>query len=294
MSGGMLILWKLGGVEVLLSFKGEGFLGIKVEWKGDIYYILNVYSSCVLAKKKVMWDNILLLKNSFCDGEWIIGGDFNSIKNPSERKGRRDGGLSNEVELFGKFIEDLDLVDIPCKGKKYSWYSGCGRAMSRIDRFLVSEAVVDRWCLVGQFIGNRDISDHCPVWLVKDNSNWGPKPFKFNNDWFSFPEFLPFVESEWKEMTVVGRPDFVLYEKMKRLKERLRWWNTSIFGKVDLDLEESLKEMNKGDSILEDVAEEDFLVSLQDRGEANKRIVEGENRSAKAGDLHSENSQLVV
>ncbi|XP_058762298.1 uncharacterized protein LOC131635678 [Vicia villosa] len=182
MSGGMISLWKKGVVEVLLGFKGEGYLGIKVVWKGDIYYVLNVYSSCFLAKKKELWANILTLRNTYRDGEWIIGGDFNSVKNASERRGRRDGELSSGAELFGKFIEDVDLVDIPSKCKKLTWYSGCGRSMSRIDRFLVSNEVVKRRGLVGQFVGYRDVSDHCPIWLVKDDSNWGPKPFKFNNE----------------------------------------------------------------------------------------------------------------
>ncbi|XP_058765777.1 uncharacterized protein LOC131639291 [Vicia villosa] len=264
-SGGMICLWKVGNVEVISSFKGEGFLGIKVIWKDNAYYILNVYSSCLLAKKKELWENILRLKDSFTDGEWIIGGDFNSIRAIGERRGRSERVVSNEAVFFDKFIEDSGLIDIPCKGKKYSWYSGDGRAMSRIDRFLVSNVVVNRWGLVGQFIGCRDVSDHCPVWLVKDRENWGPKPFKFNNEWFSFKSFIPFVETEWKEMVVEGRGDFVLIEKLKRLKDRLKWWNEVVFGKIDLEVEECVKEVNKGDSYLEEVGEDSFMDTLNDR-----------------------------
>lgn len=43
--------------------------------------------------------------------------------------------------------------------------------MSRIDRFLLSNNVIDRCEVVGQLIRDRDISDHCPIWLMKDNSN---------------------------------------------------------------------------------------------------------------------------
>src|SRR4051812_39050041 len=42
--GGLLSLWNSKTVSILAIFKGEGYLGSKVYWKGGIYYILNVYS----------------------------------------------------------------------------------------------------------------------------------------------------------------------------------------------------------------------------------------------------------
>lgn len=77
-------------MEVVHSFKTEGFLGIKVVWKGNLYYIVNVYSSCSLIKKKELWAKLLFLKDSYRDGEWIIRRDFNSTKNIHERKGRNE------------------------------------------------------------------------------------------------------------------------------------------------------------------------------------------------------------
>ncbi|XP_058747040.1 uncharacterized protein LOC131620033 [Vicia villosa] len=195
-SGGILTLWRKDRMEVLNSFKGEGYLGIKVKWKENFYYVVNIYSSCVLQKKKELWDNLLKLKSSFSDGEWIFGGDFNASKSVHERKGRSMRDMESGSELFAKFIDNSGLVDVPSKGKKFTWYSGDGRSMSRIDRFLVSNNVINDWGVVGQLVGDRDISDHCPVWLVVDKLNWGPKPFKFNNEWFTFSSFLPFVEKE--------------------------------------------------------------------------------------------------
>lgn len=94
--------------------------------------------------------------------------------------------------------------------------------MSRIDRFLLLNNVVNRWGMIGQLIGSRDISNHSPIWIAADNSNLGPKPFKFNNEWFPFDSFLPFVDKEWKSLKVEGRGDFVLKEKFRLLKDKLR------------------------------------------------------------------------
>lgn len=56
-------------------------------------------------------------------------------------------------------------------------------------------------------------------------------------------------------MEVSGRVDFVLKEKLRLLKNRLRWWNSNIFGTVDMDLEEGVKEINEINNLPSDVEE---------------------------------------
>ncbi|XP_058783451.1 uncharacterized protein LOC131658138 [Vicia villosa] len=249
-SGGLITLWDRNKVEVVSSFKGDGYLGTKVEWKNSFYYIVNIYSSCLLSKKKELWKKLLELQDAFKDGEWILGGDFNVIKNSSERRERTVAVNHVEMDLFSEFIDESLLEDIPCKGKKFSWFSGDGKSMSRLDRFLVSSSIVSKWGVVGQLIGDRDISDHCPVWILKDNADWGPKPFRFNNEWFSLDSFLPFVEKEWKSMKVGGRGDFILKEKLRLLKDKLRRWNKEVFGKIELDMEDGVRDLNIADERL--------------------------------------------
>ncbi|XP_058727126.1 uncharacterized protein LOC131598556 [Vicia villosa] len=144
--------------------------------------------------------------------------------------------------------------------------------MSRLDRFLVADSIINKWGVVGQRICSRDISDHCPIWLVKDNEDWGPKSFKINNEWFAFKSFIPFVEKSWKEIAIEGRSDFVLKEKFRILKERLRWWNREIFERIDLEVEEEVTEMNKRDSLLEVVDEGDLINIIKGRKEASSRF----------------------
>ncbi|XP_058775987.1 uncharacterized protein LOC131650289 [Vicia villosa] len=259
-------------VEIVHSFKGEGFLGIKVAWKGHFYYVANVYSSCELVKKRASWEELLRLKDIFIDGEWIIGGDFNAVKDRRERKGR-SGVVNNiEMDLFADFINKYFLVDVPCKGKKFSWYSGDGKSMSRIDRFLVANNMVNRWGVIGKLIGNRDISDHCPIWLVVDDMNWGPKPFRFNNQWFSHEAFMPFVKKEWLNLIVYGRGDFVLKEKLGLLKEKLRVWNKEVFGRYDLEVEEGVRELNIVDGRLKVDSKDLHVDNLEKRKEVTSRI----------------------
>ncbi|XP_058775200.1 uncharacterized protein LOC131649456 [Vicia villosa] len=249
-SGGLLTLWKGDSVTVINSFSGIGFLGIKALWQGDVYYVINIYSPCELQRKVTLWRTLFDLKSEYVDGEWILCGDFNAIKNSRERIGSSVNENANEMKAFGDFINNCNLVDVPCKGKCFSWYSGDGLSMSRLDRFLISDFTVNKWGIVGQSIGERDVSDHCSAWIVKDNVVWVPKQFKVNNEWFNLNSFLPFVEKSWKEAIVEGRSDFVLKEKFRILKGRLKWWNEEVFGKIDLEIEEEVTDLNRWDSLL--------------------------------------------
>lgn len=77
-----MILWNFRNLEVVYSFRGDGFLGIKVLWRSLV-------------------------------------------------------GNSPEWDEFYGFIRDVGLEDVPCKGKKLSWFSSDGKLKSRIDYFLV-------------------------------------------------------------------------------------------------------------------------------------------------------------
>lgn len=87
----------------------------------------------------------------------------------------------------------MNLIDVPCLCNNFSWVSGDGRSMSRLDRFLLSKPLIVLWGVVGQVINKRDISDHCPIWLMLDKVDWGPKLFKVNDNWFENKDFLFFL-----------------------------------------------------------------------------------------------------
>ncbi|XP_058741724.1 uncharacterized protein LOC131614112 [Vicia villosa] len=210
--GGMLTVWNSKTVTTLFSFCGKGFLGNKVYWKGGNYYIVNVYSPCSLCDKRDVWTQLLHLKQNYIDVEWIIDGDFNAVKTRSERVGRGVGRSNVEWREFLKFIEESGLVDVPCKGKKFSWFCGDGKSKSRLDRFLVEDSLVSSLGIVGQLIGRWDISDHCP-----------------------------------RGLEVFGRGDFVLKEKLRLIKDKLRWWNLNVFGKFELAVEEGVNILNAAD-----------------------------------------------
>jgi exonuclease III len=110
-------------------------------------------------------------KRGFGGGKWCVARDFNSIMRREDRRGVNDVSgsmVTSEMCQFGEFMEDLELVDLPLLGRRFTWYHPNGRSMSRIDRFLVSEDWLNDWGVCSLWVLPRDISDHCPLILKKD------------------------------------------------------------------------------------------------------------------------------
>ncbi|XP_058775012.1 uncharacterized protein LOC131649262 [Vicia villosa] len=227
-------LW--GGTNMEWSFRlscGISEVGINGMWRGLNVYVINVYSSCLITKKRLMWKELVDRKS----------------RRLKERKGRSLTLLGQETEEFNDFIENLEVVDARAVGKKFTWFSRDRGAMSRLDRFLVSNCLMEVWKIDGQVIG-----------CVKD---WDPKPFKFFNDWTKHEDFILFVENAWKSLNGRGRVTYVLKEKLRGMRGKLRLWNMEIYGYLNLEDGEAVKDLNVLDytKVSNDTMDVDSLVS---------------------------------
>ncbi|XP_058774887.1 uncharacterized protein LOC131649156 [Vicia villosa] len=220
-SGGILIMWRKDFFKVLYSFKGEGFLGLCVEKENRRIYFVNFYASCDHNSRMRSWKRLVDIKRSSSDGSWCIGGDFNVITSLEERVGISKKNYRKEIEDFKEFIEEMELVDPPTIGGKFTWSNSGGSAMSRLDRFLLSDNFIVDWKVEGQTIEERDVFDHAPIWIKDNKRNWGPKPFRFNNMWFDYLYYD--LESRMQELLLeiplwVNTPDY----------DRVNWLNKFI------------------------------------------------------------------
>ncbi|XP_058783757.1 uncharacterized protein LOC131658488 [Vicia villosa] len=173
---------KLSGIG--LNLVKEMWGDVDVEWS---YLDANGASSGILT----MWKKEFFFLNYSFRGEGFLG---LCVEKEDERIGVPSSGNSREIRFFNEFIEEMDLVDLPTIGGNFTWFKSNGKAMSRLDRFLLSKTFVEDWKVDGQHIGERDVSDHAPIWLKDNRKDWGPKSFKFNNMWFKHEEFDSFVE----------------------------------------------------------------------------------------------------
>jgi hypothetical protein len=157
-------------------------------------------------------------------------GDFNSVRDSSERRGvghNASGGLSPEMVDFNSFLANLELEDLPLIGRAFTWFHPNGVAMSRLDRMLISNSWFDVWGAPNVWVLMRDVADHCLLVLKYNSSDWGPKPFCFNNFLLQHRDFKELVSNAWGEVEISGWMCFVLKEKLKRLKVVIKEWNVA-------------------------------------------------------------------
>jgi hypothetical protein len=174
-------------------------------------------------------------KSGFGDGLWCVVGDFNSVRNATERRGVRSISLdsrNSEMREFDDFLERLELVDLPLVGRKFTWFHPNGISMSRLDRVLISSTWFECWGDPLVRVLERDVADHCPLVLRYSSDDWGPKPFRFNNYWLRSNDFKDVVRLAWDSCIVEGWMGFVLKEKLKSIKGAIKVWNAEKFGEV--------------------------------------------------------------
>lgn len=116
-------------------------MGLKAMRKDSVIYFINIYSPCALNEKRIMWSELLILKNKYYDGEWILGGDSNAVRDIDERWGRSLNSRLTEIEEFRSFIDCMELIDLPVIGNKCTWINSNGTTSSRLDRFYYLKAL---------------------------------------------------------------------------------------------------------------------------------------------------------
>ena len=81
-----------------------------------------VHASCSLAERRDLW-NYLVDFAATCASPWLVGGDFNSILDPIEKKGgRRAFELS--MTNFQACVSTAGLEDAGYSGSSFTWYNG--------------------------------------------------------------------------------------------------------------------------------------------------------------------------
>ncbi|XP_057436703.1 uncharacterized protein LOC130729089 [Lotus japonicus] len=230
--GGLLCVWKRGVFHMQECYSGPGFMGLVGNWGNmlELSVIVNIYSPCRIEEKRSMWQHLVDWKNSNTASLWCLGGDFNSVRSEDERRGItvNSGPQRRDMVEFNRFIEEMEVLDLPLSGRKYTWVRPNGQAQSKIDWFLLSLEWLAKWPHSVQLGLNREFSDHCPVLLRSIYQDWGPKPFRVMNCWMKDHRFEEVVKKAWEEQQISGWGAFRLKEKLKGLKVKLKGWNKDV------------------------------------------------------------------
>ncbi|GJS51279.1 RNA-directed DNA polymerase, eukaryota [Tanacetum coccineum] len=221
-SGGILCIWDPRLFRKLNSTISDYFVIIQGEWapNGKKLIIISVYAPQELREKKMLWDYLILVLKSW-NGDVIIMGDFNEVRTQDERHGSIFN--AHGADAFNLFISSAGLEEVPLDGCKFTWCHKSGSKMSKLDRFLISEGLLNSCPNISSITLDRYLSDHRPILMRESHHDYGPSPFRFFHYWFELEGFDTFVKQTWNDAQVTDLNAISMFmKKMKYLKEKIR------------------------------------------------------------------------
>ncbi|XP_050233241.1 uncharacterized protein LOC126681735 [Mercurialis annua] len=223
-SSGLLVIWNTIILQNTVIVSGSRWICMDFTFNSlPIRHIL-VYASNLASERLSLWNELLPL--SIYTGLVFISGDFNDVLSPAERFLCTD--FLPSMIAFRDFLNVAELVDLPLQGRSFTWQNSFSK--SRIDRCCSSLSAVYAWSSSSLTALSRGLSDHVPI-LFQSNVkiDWGPKPFRSIDSWWEHSEFSSFVKSSWDSLDSTTNP-LPLVRKLKQLRERIKTWNTDVYG----------------------------------------------------------------
>nr|GEV59598.1 RNA-directed DNA polymerase, eukaryota [Tanacetum cinerariifolium] len=204
---------------------------------GKSLLIISIYAPQELSEKRMLWDYLRLTICNW-DGDVVAIGDFNEVRDRSERF----GSVFNKqgAKVFNDFIANAGLVEVPLGGCSFTWCHKSASKMSKLDRFLISDSLLFACPSISSVSLDRYLSYHRPILMSESHYDYGPTPFKFYHYWFEFDGFDKFVEDSWKEIRVTDMNDYVNFmKKLRILKDKIKTWIRSYkehtYGRMKLE-----------------------------------------------------------
>ncbi|XP_073037138.1 uncharacterized protein [Primulina eburnea] len=263
-------IWVFSSADVKTEcvFDHAQFLHIKVSasFLPTEVFCSFVYASCGYVERRDLWSSLIQVKPAL--GPWLVGGDFNVVRDASECLGTR-GGRPLPMEEFNTFILDSGLVDAGFEGSSFTWTNKT--IWKRLDRVMVSVDWGDHFSSIRVEHLPRTVSDHCPLLITAPVFARGPSSFRFQRMWLRHHGFLQTVRLNWfLPCCLSGMPR--LFAKMKRLKHHLKWWNQDVFGNIFDKITEAERAVRSAEVVCEADPSELNWTSLSDRNEDLARV----------------------
>ncbi|XP_019434274.1 PREDICTED: uncharacterized protein LOC109340956 [Lupinus angustifolius] len=179
-------------------------------------------------------------------GPWSCIGDFNVVLGSHECRGPT---LPSKIPLedFQNFTEDANLIHLNTRGVDFTWTNkrrGASLTEKKLDRVLCNEDWISSWNQVLCCTLPRISFVHNPILFCSlDSDARRSSYFRFLKMWTSHPDCIRVILDAWKE-DILGCPMFILVEKLKRLKCKLKIWNWNVFGNIHQQVKEALSSVD--------------------------------------------------
>ncbi|GKE05160.1 RNA-directed DNA polymerase, eukaryota, partial [Tanacetum coccineum] len=108
----------------------------------------------------MLWDYLSLVISNW-NGDVVLMGDFNKVRAKEERHGSMFNILG--ADAFNSFISTAGLEEVQLGGCKFTCCHKSAAKMSKLDRFLISEGLMNSCPNLTAITLERYLSDHRPI-----------------------------------------------------------------------------------------------------------------------------------
>lgn len=197
-------------------------------------------SNCHIQRS--LWNSISQIQSQHAI-PWCCIGDFNVILGTHEHKGKFSPAIALMHE-FHQWSESNNFIHLHTRGAQFTWSNGRkGRfnTQKRLDRAIVNHDWINACSSITVSTLTKLKSDHFPLILNFKNQNFQfSSSFKFMKMWNEHPDCENVIKQVWKS-SVVGCLMFILSQKLKMLKDKLKVWNKDVFGDVHSQVSNAYK-----------------------------------------------------
>lgn len=237
----ILVLWKADRLDLEILHITVQAIHYKFTCKitSSSFIITFVYGLHSITSRRPLWDFICSMESDI-SLPWILVGDFNSIRSPSNKINGSEV-IGYEISDFNSCCLTSDLSDLTLLGAFFSWSNGS--VFSQIVRAIVNPA--SHQSFPQSFAHVSDIgrlSDHGEI-IISVRSDLSPrvKGFKFSNELTLSADFLPLIHHHWSSSQVYGTKAYTLCRKLKSLKGPLKKLHHNACGSLASRIQEADK-----------------------------------------------------
>ncbi|KAK9740129.1 hypothetical protein RND81_03G013800 [Saponaria officinalis] len=186
-------------------------------WLSIFFHCTIVYASNDPTTRLALWDDLLSFSSNV--REWLVFGDFNVIRDVSERISSAPSNL-DDILAFNSCLLQCGLMDLPSSGCEYTWTNkqdGADRVWSKLDRAMVNGSWQTNFSSTSVIFLPAGVSDHSPTWVTILADIFRPRRFSFLNCWIFMPGYHDLIQDSWA-IPVTGSAIYKLLARLKNVR----------------------------------------------------------------------------
>jgi exonuclease III len=226
-SGGILMGWNssIFNGEVTEINKFSISVNFSSTHNGHNWTLTTVYGPCQGPERDefVHWLNNMHIDD---EAKWMLVGDFNFYRSLSDRN--KSGGNMNDIMIFNEVISNLGLLEIPLKGRKFTWSNmHSDPLLEQLDWVFTSANWISDYpsTLLPM---SRPTSDHIPCMIQIGTTIPKAQIFRFENYWVDHPGFMDLVKTVWATNVSASNSATRITTKFKLLRAALKKWSRKL------------------------------------------------------------------